>query len=386
MTDAILWARYWVLFLFSFVPVGAARLLYRLAEDAYTYGNIAVSVRSLDRAIHISRPGRRADLACDLADRQFNLQDFDAASITYQRALEEDDHHPRALRGTGLSLHAMGSGSEAVYYYVSLLQHDPGDVDVILNLALVLIWSGRFEDAEELIVQAEEAVPGSPDVLEVRAEMAYARGELDEGIRILEEVTTTFPDRCEPKRVLGMYLHTVGRMDEAGIQFERALECDPDDPRLLIALTSFHKDVGDGTSVVLYAGRAVEILKERVMPSEELAQAYWHLAWGHYMLDELPASIAAGQEGVRLAPSLWGVRADLALAQLCAGDNKAAEANYELVVQMAMDATELRMIAIEDLQEAMTTRPDLDQETAGRMLELLRRREKSLGTGAATSR
>jgi tetratricopeptide (TPR) repeat protein len=386
MRVVLLWARYWLLWAFSYLRIGAASMLYRLAVDAYRQDSRAVSERSLDRAIEVSRPGRKADLACDLGDFQFDLQDFEAAAVSYRRALEEDDHHAPALRGTGLSLHAMGAGSEAVYYYVSLLQQDPEDVDVILNLALVLIWSGRLEDAEELIEQAEAVVPGSADTLEVRAEMAYAKGEIDEGITILADVVERFPERCEPRRVLGIYLHAVGRMEEAGVQFQGALECDPDDPRLLMALTGYNKDLGNGAAVVQYARRAVDILTERIAPADDLATAYWHLAWGHYMLGELQDSIAAGQEGVRTAPSLWGVRADLALAQLCAGDTEAAETNYQLVVQMAMDAGELRMIAVEDLQEAISTRPDLDHDAATRMLNLLQARERALDAETATTR
>jgi hypothetical protein len=80
------------------------------------------------------------------------------------------------------------------------------------------------------------------------------------------------------------------------------------------------------------------------------------------------------------------VRADLALAQLCAGDTEAAETNYQLVVQMAMDAGELRMIAVEDLQEAISTRPDLDHDAATRMLNLLQARERALDAETATTR
>lgn len=383
MSAVILWVRYSLLWLIA--RLGASRMLYRLALDAYLAGNAAVSVRSLERAIQVSRPGRRAELACDLGDFQFDLQDFLTASMSYQRALDEEDHNARALRGKGLSLHAMGAGSEAVYYYVSLLQQDPKDVDVMLNLALVLIWSGRFDDAEERIAEAEAVTPDSPDVLEVRSELAYTRGDIDEGIAILEEVVERFPERCEPKRVLGTYLHTVGRMEEAGRHFEMALECDPDDPQLRLALTAYYRDVGDGAAVVRHAGEAVDILKARISASEELAQAYWNLAWGHYMLDDLKASIRASKEAVRLAPQMWGVRADLALAQLCAGDTTAAEDNYQLVAQMAMDATELRIVAIEDLQQAIVSRSELDQDTAGRMLDLLRQREETLDAGATSA-
>lgn len=378
MRDFALWTRYRLLWILSIVSSQASRLLYSLAADAYLQGNASASLRSLDRAVQVSRSGRGVDLACDLGDLQFDLQDFEAAAASYQRALDEDHRYPRALRGKGLSLHEMGEGSEAVYYYVSLLQRDPDDIDVILNLALILIWDGRFDDASERLAVAEELAPDSVDVQEVRAELAYARGDIDEGISILERLVADFPDRCEPKRVLGIYLQSVGRMLEADIQFQSALECEPDNPKLHLALTSYYQDLEDGASIVQHGLRAIEILTLQRGRPDELANAYWHLGWGYFLLDDLAASITANQTAVELVPSLWGARADLALAQLCAGELERASENYHLVAQMATDASDLRIVAIEDLKEAIRAERVTDQTLADNMLSLLRARERSL--------
>lgn len=76
----------------------------------------------------------------------------------------------------------------------------------------------------------------SPQTLAKDADTAYVRGDVQEAIRLYEELIKIQPDSVEARTNLGVALAHIGRYNEAVAQYDEALKRAPDNPSILLNL------------------------------------------------------------------------------------------------------------------------------------------------------
>ena len=106
--------------------------------------------------------------------------------------------------------------------------------------------AGRLESAEQLYRELLESQTERPDALHLLGMIAIQRGQLDQGIDLIEEAVRLNPAAPAYHSNLGEALRVQGRFDEAADAYRRALEL------------RFDNDTLDNLARVLFAQGAVE--------------------------------------------------------------------------------------------------------------------------------
>jgi tetratricopeptide (TPR) repeat protein len=106
---------------------------------------------------------------------------------------------------------------------------DPRDHGRALkNLAKVLSWAGKTEDAARAARRALEILGEDAECLFVIAEFESLRDETESAIGYLRRATRLDPKWAKAHNNLGVELMRVGRLDEAMLAYDDALRNDPD--------------------------------------------------------------------------------------------------------------------------------------------------------------
>lgn len=95
------------------------------------------------------------------------------------------------------------------------------------NLAKVLSWAGKSEDAARAARQALEMLGDDEDSFFVLAEYAASRHDPEAAIGFLREALRMDPDWVKARNNLGVQLMQLGRTEEALAEYEAALRIDP---------------------------------------------------------------------------------------------------------------------------------------------------------------
>ncbi len=105
---------------------------------------------------------------------------------------------------------------------------DPRSAEGYLALADVrLTYDFDWEGAEAALNKAAALQPGSADLLLSRADLADARGRLDEAIQLRKQAVALDPLCSSCYLFLGADLSETGQYDEANTSLQKALELDP---------------------------------------------------------------------------------------------------------------------------------------------------------------
>ena len=173
------------------------------------------------------------------------------------------------------------------------------------NLAKVLGWAGRFEEADRLILLAVALCPDDADTQETLGTIFLRQGRLDEATTALERAIVADPGLGRARFSLGLVRHQQGRIEEAAECFRRLLDLEPshaearrklagclselgrpdaaaDEYRRLLALRPRDVDAQVGLALALIASghqaEATASLGEALRLDAHCAQAHYNLA------------------------------------------------------------------------------------------------------------
>lgn len=137
-----------------------------------------------------------------------------------------------ALREQGAfgEVHALSDEQIATAERRILERIDPRDHAVALrNLAKVLNWAGKHDEAGRLAQKSLEAAPDDPESLLIAGAWLKSQGRLDEAIDHLQRSVSGMPEYADARQLLGAVLVDAGRLDEAREQFAALARLRPDD-------------------------------------------------------------------------------------------------------------------------------------------------------------
>src|SRR5215472_2553198 len=105
---------------------------------------------------------------------------------------------------------------------------DPASASAYLALARTQIshdWD--WDAANTFLTKAAALEPGNVEVFRIRSRLAWVSGDLDQAVRLAEQVVVLEPLRSNSYLGLGHLLYLAGRYDEAQSKLQKALELNP---------------------------------------------------------------------------------------------------------------------------------------------------------------
>jgi tetratricopeptide (TPR) repeat protein len=163
------------------------------------------------------RQATEADLASDAPWSEF---------VT-RRALEFDADNPDVVAKLGRLLRRIGRSQEALEYLERYSQMVPADYQGVGQIGSCLSDLGRFAEAEPYLRRAVEALDDGTSHYNMGAMLA-ATGRLDQAGTEYRRALERDPDDLDARGNLAVLLVRTGRLAEAEREFARVLERDPE--------------------------------------------------------------------------------------------------------------------------------------------------------------
>jgi tetratricopeptide (TPR) repeat protein len=111
-----------------------------------------------------------------------------------------------------------------------------------LGCCLLGVWAAGLQACGQ---------PRSPQTLAKDADAAYVRGDVEEAIRLYEELVKIQPGSVEARTNLGVALTDAGRYKDAVAQYDEALKRAPDNPSIFLDLAlAWYKQAAFDTAAV----------------------------------------------------------------------------------------------------------------------------------------
>ena len=207
------------------------------------------------------------------------------------------------------------------------LAGSPGDVDLRMKLALLLLRAGRFADAESesrRVIALNPNHPGAHHILGVARGM---QGAMAEAERSLRESLKLNPNDPEANRNLGAILSRVGRREEAVASFRTALALRPIDAQTLMLLGASLADAQDAPEAVVLLSQAVRI-------DPRSAEAWNNLGSALMEVGRLDEAEQAFGKALELQPNHTFVHVNLGTTLKLQGRPRESLACYDLALML----------------------------------------------------
>ncbi len=237
-----------------------------------------------------------------------------------------------------------------------------------LNLAKVLGWAGKLEEAEPPLRRSAEVLDGEPDLHLNLGILLQKTGRLDEAARELERVVEVAPGAALPHfnpgsvySNLGVVYGRLGRIEEGIAALEEAVRLAPGDAETHHNLGVLHRRAGNPEAAVAAARRALELRPEE-------AESHRALALAHRLAGRHGAAAAALRAAQHHADEPAPFHTDLAVT--LAMDGRLDEAAAELERALAADPSHVEAHYNLGLLETRRRRPREAAAAYARALEL----------------
>ena len=258
------------------------------------------------------------------------------------------------------------------------IERDPTRPFAIRLLGLVTLFQGRFDEALDLLAQAEAVAPG------YRVPWIEVTDEDEARIRLagLDRRLQTYPRlRVQTLISIARSLRAMGRPEEADLRIEQAAG----DPRADLVRAQWALNDGDAPDA---AGLAMGLAQQRRLPKKIRASAWSLVAQALEVQGDSEGALVACRRALRLAPE--SAAPHLALARIAQGRGDVDEAvshfrrawgmdpgNVGILLQFARAAENAGLNA--DARLALERAVDLNPGHTGTVLQLV---DFQLRTGA----
>jgi tetratricopeptide (TPR) repeat protein len=204
----------------------------------------------------------------------------------------------------------------------------PGDLEVRLDLAQLLLQMRHTEQAATLLEDAIKAAPGASGTgARMALVQAYlAKPDLPAARTAAEDLKTLRPELASGWYLAGLVAQEQKRPDDAQRQFEHALQLQPSASDALAALARLEVERGQRLQAIALVHGAVERTPDSAVTHNLLGEVY--LTSRSY-----PEAVTALVEAVRLAPNWWLPYRNLAMAKFASKDQAGALAACEAGVK-----------------------------------------------------
>ena len=177
----------------------------------------------------------------------------------------------------GLRLHQAGDLAGAGEVYRAILDAEPGNVDALNLMGVVLQAGGELDTAIVLLEQAAKLAPDYPAPLVNLGNALQLKGRLDDAVETFEKALALDPNLAEAANNLASALNDLGRHPEAADACAKALKLKPD-------FGEAHNNLGNALAGLGKAREAEASYRRAVGINPGHATAYFNL--GNVLADQ----------------------------------------------------------------------------------------------------
>jgi tetratricopeptide (TPR) repeat protein len=234
-------------------------------------------------------------------------QDPAAALALAEKARALSPGDPELLRPLAIAERQQGRMKEALQYMREAVQRDPRNAITVHLLADALLWARRYDESRDAADRALALAPDVSEMIENRAMVSLAQGDLTEGRRVLAAVPSSV-DRAALAAAVAMYYDLPWLLDDADQR--RLLALGPaafDDDRMSWgwALSQTYTLRGDAARARQYADTALVAVDEQLRSAPNDAQRQLVRALVLATLGRSAEALTAGEHGMALARRTW---------------------------------------------------------------------------------
>jgi choline-sulfatase len=240
-----------------------------------SYGNLlweAGDVAGAEASFRASleRDARFTKAAMRLGELYLSLGRTDDALASFSEAAKGNESDPGARLGMARALRASGKGAEAEKLLDELHRQAPANPEVLAEYAGTLAQRGEIQGAIDLL----EKGPDHHDVHYTLSILYRARGDMERALAELQKAIALEPRSAVALHDRGVLLSRLGRLEEARVTLEKALEVG-DRPQTQNALGTTLCRMERCPEAIPHFEKAVASAPEFIEALENLAQAYW---------------------------------------------------------------------------------------------------------------
>jgi tetratricopeptide (TPR) repeat protein len=161
-----------------------------------------------------------------------------------QRALEIRPAHVKARYNLGWVYDQEGKNPVAEQAYSETLEYDPAYPEPRINLAVLLTRQKRYDEAMNHLRIAQRYAPDHPVLLYALGDINMKTGRYEEAITIFKQVDARKLHQNLVHTSLGFCYESLGRKEEARLEFQKAIEIAPQDAYTVTAREHLGKLMG----------------------------------------------------------------------------------------------------------------------------------------------
>ncbi len=237
--------------------------------------------RLLFLLINAYRINRQLDKALALGKQQFDKNPSDTnIGLVYARTLAD-----------------AGKTKEGAEILQKMLQADPSNIDIYVNLSQIYLQGKKYADAEKILRRAEDRKLDSERLKFQLATIYERQKDFDKAESLFKEVLKENPKNAMVLNYIGYMLADRGvRLDEAVKYVEEALALDPNNGAYLDSLGWAFFKLNELDKAEKYLLKAVEIVKNDPVIHDHLGDLYYRTGNLERAQDFWNKSISAGTE------------------------------------------------------------------------------------------
>ena len=181
------------------------------------------------------------------------LDGMDAAKATLAKAPASAREQPRywlALGGFEAGVNAYGNAETAFKTAEEKAGKAPESVERMMAIggqAEMQMRQGNVAAAEATSARLIKLAPNNPMVMQLRAQIAAAGGDLDESRSLLEQVVSNYPDNYDARLLLGLVNMQQGKMDQAEEHLKAVVANRPENMKAQQMLAEVRLRLGSAT-------------------------------------------------------------------------------------------------------------------------------------------
>jgi tetratricopeptide (TPR) repeat protein len=153
-----------------------------------------------------------------------------------------------------------GQFADAEAAYRTALRLQPTFVQAYVNLADLYRVQGKDGDGERMLREGLAVAPDHADLQHALGLVLVRQQRTREAIAALEEAARLAPENPRYSYVYAVALHSTGSPRRAIGALKQALTRSPYDRDILLALATFHRDLGDVDAAMSYAERLLAVV------------------------------------------------------------------------------------------------------------------------------
>ena len=216
--------------------------------------------------------------------------------------------HRRRLRRQSLIRHSLlllnltytemyRLGKEGAEILQKMLQADPSNIDIYVNLSQIYLQGKKYSEAEKILRRAEDRKLDSERVKFQLGTVYERQKDFDKAELLFKEVLKGNPKNAVVLNYIGYMLADRGiRLEEAVKYVEEALALDPNNGAYLDSLGWAFYKLNDLEKAEKYLLKAVEVVKNDPVIHDHLGDLYFKAGNLEKALDSWNKSVNMGTE------------------------------------------------------------------------------------------